>query len=90
MEKLENVDLSALVEDSSKELMDEKRKQAAGLIKVQLQRIEQLSLDVRNAERTLKKKQEALVKAQQKIDKIKAGDWSLLAEQKDNSKENNE
>ena len=90
MEKLENVDLSALVEDSSKELMDEKRKQAAGLIKVQLQRIEQLSLDVRNAERTLKKKQEALAKAQQKIDKIKAGDWSLLAEQKDNSKENNE
>ena len=90
MEKLENVDLSALVEDSSKELMDEKRKQAAGLIKVQLQRIEQLSLDVRNAERTLKKKQEALAKAQQKIDKIKAGDWSLLAEQKDNSNENNE
>jgi len=98
MEKMENVDLAALVTEASGELLTEKRNSAANIIKQQLQRVEQLSIDVRNAEKQLKKKQEALTKAQDKMNKIIAGDWSLLVEKKEkdgskkknNNEENNE
>ena len=80
---MDNVDLSQLVEESSEELIADKRKRAASIIKAHLQRIEGLALDVRNAERELNKKKEKLEKAQQKLNKIKEGDWSLLSDKKD-------
>ena len=89
MEKMENVDLSVLVEESSKELMADKRNDAASIVKKHLQRVEQLAIDVRNTEKQLKIKKEKLAKAQAKIDKIKAGDWSLLAEKEDGPKKGN-
>lgn len=42
IEKIEDVDLSALVEEASVELISEKRKQASNIIKNHLQREEQL------------------------------------------------
>ncbi len=86
MDKLEDVDLAQLVEESSKELMVSKRYDAANIIKNHLQRVEQLAIDVRTAEKALVKKKEKLAKAQAKIDKIKEGDWSLLAEKEDGPK----
>ena len=88
MEKIENVDLGNLVTEASNEIIDARRKQAAGIIKQQLQRIEQLVTDISNAEKELKKKRDKLTKAQEKIDKIKAGDWSLLAENNGQTKNN--
>jgi len=45
-----------------------------------LQRIEQLVCDVNSGEKELKKKKEKLAKAQEKIDKIKSGNWQVLSE----------
>ncbi len=89
MEKLENVNLSELVVEASDALLTEKRNAAASSIKKHLQRVEQLAIDVRKIEKELKSKREKLVKAQAKIEKIKEGDWSLLADKEDGPKKNN-
>jgi hypothetical protein len=86
MEKLENVNLAELVVEASEALLAEKRNTAASIIKKHLQRVEQLAIDVHKVEKELKSKKEKLVKAQAKINKIKEGDWSLIAEQKDGPK----
>lgn len=83
MKPIEGVNLVDLVENTSVELLNDRRKQAASIIKQQLQRMEQLTIDVRNLEKELKKKQEKLVKAKAKMDKIKAGDWSLISDKPD-------
>jgi hypothetical protein len=80
MEKIENIDLNNLVQEVSEQLLDDRRKMAAGIIKKELQKIEQLIIDIKKAEREVKSKQEKLKKAQEKIDKIKSGDWSCLNE----------
>lgn len=87
MEKIENVDLSELVEESSTELVAEKRRKVAGMIKQQLQRVEQLSVDVKELEKQLRGKKEKLGKALEKIKKIKEGDWSVLTENQEGKKQ---
>jgi hypothetical protein len=86
MEKLEGVDLKVLVAEASDALLTEKRNSAASIIKKHLQRVEQLAIDVHKLEKELKGKKEKLTKAQDKIEKIKEGNWSLIAEQKDGPK----
>jgi hypothetical protein len=86
MEKIDDVNLAALVTRASDELLTEKRNSAAGLIKIQLQRMEQLATDISKLKKELKKKEEKLGKAQIKMNKIKEGDWSLLVDKKDQSK----
>jgi outer membrane murein-binding lipoprotein Lpp len=88
MEKLENVNLAELVVEASDALLTEKRNGAASSIKKHLQRVEQLAIDVRKLEKELKSKKEKLAKAQAKIEKIKEGDWSLLADKDDSPKKN--
>ncbi|KKK98742.1 hypothetical protein LCGC14_2639720 [marine sediment metagenome] len=84
MEKINNVDLSQLVEESAEKLVAEKRNKAASLVKQELQRIEQLKIDIKKIDKDRKNKQDKLDKAQAKMDKIKNGDWSVLAEPKEN------
>ncbi len=86
MEKIDGVDLSELVEESSTELVTEKRRKVAGMIKQQLQRVEQLSIDVKELEKQLRGKKEKLDKALAKIKKVKEGDWSVLVENKEGKK----
>lgn len=78
--EIEGVNLADLVDSVSTDLVNERRKQASGVIKQQLQRMEQLNIDIKNAEKELKKKSEKLAKAQTKMDRIKSGDWSVLNE----------
>ena len=80
LEKVEDLDLGQLVEEVSSDMVQERTRQAAGLIKKQLQRMEQLSKDIVAAKKELKSKQDKLVKAQDTIDKIRSGDWKVLAQ----------
>ena len=80
MKEIKGVDLADLVSEVSIGLLDERREQAASIIKQQLQRMEQLTIDVKNAEKELKKKQDKLTKAQDKIDKVKSGNWQILSD----------
>lgn len=90
MEKIDGVNLEDLVKESSADLVAEKRRSIAGLIKQQLQRMEQLATDVQNLEKQLKGKREKLKKTQEKIEKIRGGDWSVLAEKKEQKDQKNE
>ena len=89
MDKIDGIDLAELVKDSAQDLMKEKRVGAANIVKNHLQRVEQLAIDIRTLEKELKNKKDKLVKAQSKIDKIKAGDWSVLAQKEDGPKGHN-
>ncbi len=88
MEKIEGIELDKLVSDVASELVNDRRKQAASAIKVFLQRAEQLSVDMKLLNRQLKEKQKKFDETVARIDKIKAGDWSLLAEPKEGQDSN--
>lgn len=87
MEPIKNVNLFDLVKETSEQMIQERRKQAANLIKKELQRAEQLARDIKNLEKELNSKKSKLSTAQMRIDKIREGDWSLLIE--DKSEKNN-
>lgn len=80
MEEFKNINLEKLVEEASVDILDERRKSAANAVKIQLQRIEQLAIDVKNLKKDLNKKEEKLKAAQGKIDKVKGGDWKVLSD----------
>jgi len=88
MKPIPGVNLKNMVEQASKELIFENRKQAIGMIKKGLKRIEGLAKEIKYFNHELKKRQGKLAKSQEKINKIKDGDWSLLVEaEKENLKE---
>lgn len=80
MEKNNEINLQELVSAAAQELVDNRWKQAANTTKQQLQRIEQLSVELKRAERDIKSKREKIEKAQAKIDRIRNGDWKVLEE----------
>ncbi len=90
MEKIEGVNLEELVEESSADLVEEKKKSVAGLIKQQLQRMERLATEIKNLEKEINGKRDKLKKIQEKIEKIKNGDWSVLTEKKEQKEQKNE
>jgi seryl-tRNA synthetase len=88
MEKIEGIELDELVSDVASELVNDRRKQAASAIKVQLQKVEQLAADMKLLNKQLKEKQKKFDEVVARIEKIKGGDWSLLAEPKDGQDSN--
>lgn len=80
MKEIDGVNLEDLVKEVSKNIVSDRRESAAGLIKKQLQKMEGLAIDVSGLEKQLKKKKEALAKAQEKVTKIREGNWQVLAE----------
>jgi hypothetical protein len=84
----EDFSLKELVEEVSVELVEDRRKQIGGLVKVQLQRYEQLVKDVKSLENQLKKKKKKLEKSTVNLEKLRKGDWSVLTmENKQSEKE---
>ena len=86
IEIIEGLDLADMVEKVSARLLLTRRCHAACLVKNHLQRQEQLEKDVAETEEKLKKLKEKLAKANAKIDKIRSGDWSVLASREDGPK----
>lgn len=90
MDPMSDVKLDALVAEIGSQMVDERRKMVGGQIKALLLRVETLTREVRQAERELEKKKGALRGSQEKIEKLRKGDWSVLEEPKgerDKSKE---
>lgn len=86
MDKIKDINLTDVVQESAKELIAERRKMVGNQIKQLLQRVEGLARFVVVGERELKKIKDKLSSAQAKIDKLKAGDWSILEEPKHKDK----
>lgn len=81
MEKIDDVKLDELVTESATELVNDRRKQAKGLIKKQLQRMEALATERKGYEKKLKKLTGKLETAQQFVERLRSGDWGILVEQ---------
>jgi len=88
MNEIKDINLTDVVQESAKELIIERRKMVGNQIKQLLQRVEGLARKIVFGEKEIKKLKDKLTTAQTKIDRLKAGDWSVLEEPKfDNSEQ---
>lgn len=79
IEKIDEVDLEALVKDASSDLILQRRKEALTLIQKLMCRIEGLAKEKKQADTKVKELEGKITAAQEKLNKIKSGDWSILA-----------
>lgn len=84
------IDLQELVTAASIDIMLERRKEATNLIKGFLIKVEGLTKEIKNLENQLKTKQESLAKTNEKIQRLKKGEWNILAENNSGSKPDSE
>ncbi len=89
-EPIEDTNLEDLVKEASGELLLERRHAATTLIKNFLMKVEGLTSEIKNLKNQLSKKEESLAKTLEKIKRLKAGDWSLLAENNSSSRPDSE
>jgi len=86
MKKIDGIELSDLVHRALQDIHAEEEAKISSLIKKKLIEIEGLATEIQRDEKSLGKKKEKLEKAQAKLNKIKEGDWSVLADN-DNQKQ---
>ena len=86
MKPIPSLNLTDLLEGAASALLTEKRHDAESRIKQILIRQEKLAESIKAAENDLKKLNGKWDKSVAKINKLKAGDWSVLNEQ-DNEKD---
>lgn len=82
MKPIDNIPITELIEEASRQVIAEKKKGATNLIMESLRRIEQVSRDITVCERELEKKRKELDGLNGKMEKLKGGDWSVLVEPK--------
>ena len=85
MKEVQGVNLGELVSETATQLVADRRKMVGNQIKNLLQRTEGLARKLVLGKREIKKLEDKLASAQAKIDKLKAGDWSVLEERKNTS-----
>lgn len=78
MKAIDGIDLKDLVTETMKELVAEKQRSVQGFIKDLLKRYEYLILEVDQKRKQLVQAEDSLKKTKEKIDKLQAGDWSML------------
>lgn len=78
MKAIENTNINDLIEQASAQVIADKRKGAVNLIMETLQRIEQVSRDISVCEKECEKKRKELDGLNGKMEKLRAGDWSVL------------
>ena len=81
-----DVELKDLVEEAASELLLEKRRGASSLIKNFLMKAEDLTVQVKTKTRELQKVEESLARTLANIEELKKGNWSILKENKGQSK----
>lgn len=80
MEKIDGLDLEAIISTVSTQILDDKTKSVAGIIKAMILKAEQLSKDISNLDKEKIRKEKSLQDTLDAIDKAKSGDWSVLKE----------
>jgi seryl-tRNA synthetase len=82
MKAIKGVDLKELVEETASHVIESKKKSAVGLIKNLFFKVEGLNKDIDGLKKQLTAKEQSLEKTLNRINKLKAGDWSVLKEEK--------
>lgn len=80
MKPIDQTNLPDLLQSAAAKLLAEKRNDAESRIKGILIRQEAMADSIRTKENELKKLREKMEKATQKIERLRNGDWAVLAE----------
>lgn len=83
MKPVADLDLKDLLKEASIDLLTERRRGVNGKIKVLLIKVEDLAQRKARLTSELAKADESYKKALESIEKLKAGDWSVLQEDKE-------
>ena len=81
MKAIQDVDLKKLTEEVAIELLVERRRGVSSKIKSMIIKVEDLTERKSRLTAELKKADESLEKANALIEKLKAGDWSVLQDE---------
>ena len=87
MKQIENTELPDLLKSAADALLAEKRKDAESRIKGILIRQEAMADAIRQKENELKRLREKMDKSTAKIERLRKGDWAVLAEIERDEKE---
>ncbi len=82
----QKIDLSVIVQRTSDQFLNDREKYIQNLVYGLFQRQNGLMLEIKKLEDELKKKNEALKAAQEKVTKIMAGDWSVIKKMEEEAK----
>lgn len=82
MKAIENTTPEELLKEAATQLINEQKHAAVNQIKDTLKRIAQLSNDIKTMRQAVEKKQKELEGANGRLDKLRAGDWSVLQDPK--------
>lgn len=81
MKAIQDTNPADLVAEATHQLIEERRHGASTAIKQILIRQEQLTQKINAGENQLKKDRESLEKGRARIERLKAGDWSVLTDE---------
>lgn len=82
------IDLSSLVSEVSRNFIIQRREEVAKLLQNQFSKMNGLLKDIKNGEAELNKKKENLKQVQDKINKIRSGDWDVISKIENEGKNN--
>lgn len=74
------IDLSVIVENVARELIEEKKRESSNLIKNLFKKVDDITYQVKTKKRELEKLQMTLSITLEKIERLRKGDWSVLVE----------
>lgn len=82
MDKIEGVNLATVIAEAEAALLAEDRKKVNHAINGMLSNIRAWEAEIRKAETLIGERKGKIAKAREKLERIGAGDWSLLSEPK--------
>lgn len=74
------IELNEIVVQAAKEVFEEKKRESANLIKSFFKKAEELTYQAKTKKRELEKIEQNLTNTLQKIERLRKGDWTVLAE----------
>lgn len=80
------IDLEAMVKETSAAYITQRKNELAGVLQKQFQKLNILIADVKKAEVELNKKKNSRDQVQALITKVRAGDWSVVAQMEKDAK----
>jgi len=75
-----SINLESLVKSTHTQILSDKEKEITSLVRKVIAKRNGTIIEIDKAEKALSKMRESLKRTQGKIDKIKSGDWSVIAE----------
>lgn len=80
MKEIPDTDLATLVESAALNALAERRLEVGSVVRLILRRQEIIAEEIVRDEKTIATKREKLAQLSGRIQKLKSGDWSVLAE----------